>query len=691
MPIKKKLGLSSPLILLLNTFKLMIIYIHNSYIFSRISSGYNCSGITSSTLHNNSFLRNTMTRGVSTSSKQDLADSSDSVVENRSDSSSDATNSNLISYKDVISLENLKKALKRTKSNSAPGLDGDVKANWNDAKLEKLHNDLALHKFKPSPTKRVLIPKADGGKRPLGISSQVDKIVQAALLLHLEPIGESIFQDTSMGFRPKRGCHNALKQVKSRWQNVTWIVNIDISKYFDTINHKILIEIMERHCDQATIELIRKLLKAGYVDISNLSNMVERNANGTPQGSLISPILANFYLNELDVYIHEHLLPKWNFGDERKFVAGYQNRKFLSADQIRALSSIEEQIPGTVEQIRALKHRSWIDKGNPSRDPKDPNFSRLYYIRYADDFLIGLSGPRATAEEVKNNVLEFLDQKLKLKVNESKTSINHSGDRGIKFLGYFLRYLPNKSTLDAAKAEQSVKQPKSVAINSVQLRIPVFSLLARFAEKGLTKKRYKSDSYRATSARHLTGLDDHLIVNRFSSIIRGVMEYYRPANQYSDLWAVVAILRKSCALTLADKHKLKTAAKAYKKFGSKLKITNKVNSKMSTELYYPTELKSTNNFNLGKIWVNQSLLENDPIKGSYKSNPKTSYICQFPGCMETTNLEEHHINELKSLKKKGKGLNPYLKSLIAKKRDTVTLCREHHMKLHASKKNVGKS
>jgi hypothetical protein len=112
---------------------------------------------------------------------------------------------------------------------------------------------------------------------------------------------------------------------------------------------------------------------------------------------------------------------------------------------------------------------------------------------------------------------------------------------------------------------------------------------------------------------------------------------------------------------------------------------------MSTELYYPAELKSTNNFNLGKAWVNQSLLENDPIKGSYKSNTKTSNICQSPGCMETTNLEEHHINELKSLKKKGKGLNPYLKSLIAKKRDTVTLCREHHMKLHASKKTGGKS
>jgi hypothetical protein len=140
------------------------------------------------------------------------------------------------------------------------------------------------------------------------------------------------------------------------------------------------------------------------------------------------------------------------------------------------------------------------------------------------------------------------------------------------------------------------------------------------------------------------------------------------------------MLRKSCALTLADKHKLKTASKAYKKFGKYLKITDKLDPSKTTQLFYPDSLKSTNSFNLGKGWVNMSLIENDPIKGSYKTNPKTSLTCQFPGCKATEQLEEHHINFLKNLKKKG--LKPYLKSLIARKRETVTLCPEHHDYVH---------
>jgi hypothetical protein len=146
------------------------------------------------------------------------------------------------------------------------------------------------------------------------------------------------------------------------------------------------------------------------------------------------------------------------------------------------------------------------------------------------------------------------------------------------------------------------------------------------------------------------------------------------------------LLRKSCALTLADKHKLKTAAKAYKKFGPNLKITDRLKTGKTTILFYPETLKTTGNFKLGKYWVNMSLLENDPIQGSYSANLRTSLECQYPGCRETTNLQEHHINELRNLNKKG--LPPYLKSLIAKKRETVTLCQEHHNLRHFTGKQA---
>ena len=589
-------------------------------------------------------------------------------------------NKNIVLYKDLCTITNLEKGLARTKSNVSAGLDGEVKATYSNYKLLKLAADLKSHRYKASPTKRVWIPKPDGGKRPLGISTQRDKIVQAAILVLLEPILEKVFLECSFGFRPKLGCHNALHRVKRRWQNVTWIINVDISKYFDTIHHNKLISLLKPYCDQATIELVRKLIKNDLVDITNLANITERNRIGCPQGSLISPILANLYLHELDKFITDQILPRFNRGSTRKYVSGYQTRKSLLVEQVKAIESLE--IEGAVDAIKALKHSQWVKNGFGSRDPEDQDFRRLYYVRYADDFLLGFSGTREEAVQIQNSIDTFLTEQLYLKVNDTKTSIHHSSDRNIKFLGFYIKYLPNKLVMDhkVTMEGNNVNQLKNVAINQAQLRIPVSDILQRYVEKGYVTIR-KNGTFRATSCRKLSSFEDKLIVNRYSSIIRGLLNYYQPANQYSDMWPIVSILRKSCALTLADKHKLKTASKVYKKFGPNIKITNRLVPSNSTVLHYPTTLRTTGNFKLGKPWVTMDLVENDDIKGSYHSNPKTSTVCQYPGCKTSDNLEEHHINMLKNLVKKG--LHPYLKSIIAKKRETVTLCNEHHNKLHS--------
>lgn len=307
---------------------------------------------------------------------------------------------------------------------------------------------------------------------------------------------------------------------------------MDISKYFDTIHHETLLNLTKPYCDQATNELIRKLLNAGYVDISNLSNAIERNELGTPQGSLISPMLANIYLHELDKFVETQLLDKWNTGDERKFVTGYQTRKRLSSEQRELLDQLN--IPGVHEAVEAYKHNQWVNDGLGARDQADPSFRRLHYIRYADDFLLGFTGTREEAVEIQNEIVEFLGDNLKLKVNMDKSKIHHSSDKDIKYLGYYIRYLPPKRTLDKTKAEAGIKQTKMVAINQAQLRIPVELILKRLMDKGYATRR-KNCTYRATSNRKFASFEDNLIVNRFSSVIRGLLNYYQPANQYSDM------------------------------------------------------------------------------------------------------------------------------------------------------------
>ena len=594
----------------------------------------------------------------------------------------------IITYQEIITLDNLNKGLARTKSNVSPGLDGEVKANFTEKKIEELMKSLKSQRFKPTPVKKVNIPKPDGGTRPLGIASQKDKVVQAAILTKLEPVLENIFLNCSYGGRPNKNCHHALKVIKTKWQNVTWIINIDVQKYFDTINHNILLNMLKEYVDQATLELIRKFLKCGYIDLYNHPDTLEKSKIGTPQGSLISPILSNLYLHHLDLFIVEKLLPEWNCGDERKFISGYQTRKLLTAEEQKLVDQLN--LKGLKKAIGRLKHNEWVKKGLPSKDPEDDNFRRMYYTRYVDDFIIGFTGTKAEADELRRTIEAYLLDELQLKTNETKSYISHSSDQGIKYLGFYIRYIDkNKIVKDPRVPENDGEglghQLKSTAINSAQLRIPTELLLRRAVDSGYGKIR-KSGTIRPTSCRKLSSLDDKLIVNGFSSIIRRLMAYYSPANKLSDLWQIVAFYRKSCALTLADKHKLKTAAKAFKTFGPKLKISDPFKKK-ETELFYPTTLKTTGNFKLGKRTLTLSDTVMDPIKGSYKQNIKSEKTCQWPHCDRTEGLEEHHVNPMRTIK--GKSLSEYQLWLRKKQRKTVTLCREHHLeaeKLYRYKK-----
>ena len=584
-----------------------------------------------------------------------------------------------INYEKIISIPQLTLALKRTKDNSSPGLDGEKKKDFTEEKIKVLHKELKSQKYQPKPVKRLEIPKPDGaGIRSLGISSQRDKIVQAAILIELEYTLEKVFSDFSFGFRPGKNCHDALHRVKYNWQNTTWIISIDIQKYFDSINHEILIKELYKYCDQATVELITKMLKCGYVNLA-INFKIDRLEEGTPQGSLISPILSNLYLHALDSYVENHLLNAWNFGEERRFVKGYAMRKYLSPND----KLLIQEYPELVNAVSKIKHNRWVLKGNPSRVPCDDKFRRLYYVRYADDFLLGFCGTKAEADSLKVELVNFLQDELKLAVNLEKSGIFHSSDKNIMFLGSYIRYQPNKIVVDESKGiDYGITQLKSIAINNASLKAPIVYLLERAVERKYAIKK-ENGNFRATSRRQLCGLPEKVIVDRFSSIIRGILQYYSFVNQRSDLWPLVSLYRKSCALTLADKLKLRTASQAFKKFGPFLSIKD-ITGKVITKLYYPESLKTKISFQRGRasIDVFSSIYRNE-IYGSYnQQSSKVKDKCEIENCESSENLELHHLNPQKNISNK---LTAFEKSIIAGQRKTITLCREHHKILHGKK------
>jgi len=186
--------------------------------------------------------------------------------------------------------------------------------------------------------------------------------------------------------------------------------------------------------DQATLELIKKLLKAGYVDIFSLNDRRQIPAEGVPQGSILSPLLCNIYLNKLDAYIEKELLPVHNFGEVRAINNEYQRLKYVTKEE----QLLIEKFPELKKALARVKHKRMLDEHVRYKDYQDPNFSRLYYVRYADDFVLGYIGSKAKARDIYEKVANFLQKELSFKCNITKSSIAHASNK-FKYLGTLIR------------------------------------------------------------------------------------------------------------------------------------------------------------------------------------------------------------------------------------------------------------
>ena len=252
-----------------------------------------------------------------------------------------------------------------------PGVTNETTDSMSLAKIETIINALRNETYRWKPAKRVYIEKKNSTKkRPLGMPTWSDKVLQEVMRLILNAYYEPQFSDHSHGFRPDRGCHTALREIFYQWPGTVWYIEGDISQCFDKLDHTILIETLsEKIQDGRFIRLVKEILEAGYMEDWKFHETL----SGSPQGGIISPLLANIYLDKLDKFVEEKLIPVYTKGDEKRIDAEYNKLNCKAWHLFKK---------GQIKEAKAYKRKA---QQMPSRVTNDPSFRRLRYVRYADD------------------------------------------------------------------------------------------------------------------------------------------------------------------------------------------------------------------------------------------------------------------------------------------------------------------
>ena len=286
-----------------------------------------------------------------------------------------------------------------------PGPDAETADGMTMGKIERIIDALRHERYRFKPVRRHYIPKKDGKQRPLGLPSWTDKLVGEVVRLLLEAYYEPQFSDHSHGYRPGRGCHTALRDVAVSWTGTTWFIEGDISRCFDALDHQVTLETLgEKIHDKRLLRLVGQMLRAGYLE----DWVWNATLSGAPQGGVVSPILSNIYLDRLDKFVETTLLPEYTRGVHRRSNPEYK----------RVASAIRRaRKRGDHAAARALQKQQ---RNLPTADPLDPEYRRLRYVRYADDTLLGYTGPKAEAEEIKRRLARFLQEDLKLELSETR-------------------------------------------------------------------------------------------------------------------------------------------------------------------------------------------------------------------------------------------------------------------------------
>ncbi|MCC6383472.1 MAG: hypothetical protein IT304_13275 [Dehalococcoidia bacterium] len=549
-----------------------------------------------------------------------------------------------------------------------PGTEDDTADDMNMDRIQAIIEALRTERFQFRPSRRSQVPKKNGnGTRPLGLPNFTEKLVQEVLRMILEAYYEPRFHSSSHGFRPDRGCHTALTYVHQKFQGTTWFIEGDIKGCFDRIDHEVLMSILARDIqDGRLLSLIRKGLKAGTVE----DWQYKPTFSGTPQGGIVSPLLANIYLHELDTYVAEALVPRYTRGKRRSLNPAYKRYEY-------PIAQAREQGDIATAQRLDQERRQY-----PSQNMFDPNYRRLAYVRYADDFLLGFIGTKQEAESIKADIAAFLRDTLRLELSTQKTLITHAHTEHATFLGYAVSIYHSDDKI----SPRAKTKTKTRSINGgVRLGIP-YGLIDTYAS------RYQRDG-KVTSEPALLSFSDAHIIDIYQGRFRGIAEYYKYAVDRCHLQKLKYVMEVALVKTLAHKLRTKTS-KVYATYRGQRKVDDLI--RKTLQVTVPTSNGERviywGALPLKTVKPGSESISDTPYREKYKDirsdliTRLKANVCELCGTQEKCRV--HHVRKLVDLKKRWAGRREkpdWVKRMIAMQRKTLMVCHKCHTDIHAGR------
>lgn len=553
--------------------------------------------------------------------------------------------------------------IKSKPGNMTPGTDGKTIDGWSMEDIQQIIREMRSEQFQFKPVRTRYIPKPNGKMRKLGIPSMRDKVVQEALRIILEAIYDSpygaYFLDTSHGFRPQRSCHTALREVRVKWAATNWFVEGDIHACFDEIDHHILVNLLRKKIkDERFLNLIWKLLRVGYLDIHGTR---KDSLVGTPQGGIVSPILANIYLHELDEKVAE-LRQQLEKGKRKSWNPHYRHLLTRKEQLVARGETRTQEFRELGKQLRTT----------PTVEVCDPNFIRIKYVRYCDDWLIGICGPYTLAEQIKTELKAFLTYHLHLTLNESKTHITNGRKGQARFLGTHItigRGGQQRIVKTTSRAGRVYKR-RSTGWETV-MTAPIDDLIQRLYNRG-----FCTTTGEPTTKLSWINLDPEQIVSLYSSINRGIQNYYRFVDNFHLLGRIQYILKFSLARTLAAKYKI-SVKRVFIRWGKDIKVAVRAQDKQP-DRYVAFYFNSDWEKKRTAFTVKEHTIDLVQMGWRMRTRSNLGKPCCICGSLEQ--VEMHHVRHIRKMgSKKATG---FKRIMLALNRKQIPACKSCHRKIH---------